>query len=104
MRRTSASICVAALAVGDQPRADGAVDVAHEILDAVAADREAEVLRRDVLELVRLVDDRVCCSAGMTSPNVALPDGRVGAQQVVVDDDDVGFGRALAHLVTKQSS
>ena len=33
----------------------------------------------------------------MTSPYVALAHGRVGAQQMVVDDDHVGFGGALAH-------
>ena len=33
----------------------------------------------------------------MTSPNVLLPHRGVGAEQVVVDDDDVRFGGALAH-------
>ena len=42
---------------GDQP-----LDVARQLLDAVGADAEAEVLRRDVLELVRLVEDRAACT------------------------------------------
>ena len=68
-----------------------------QIVDAIAADREAEVLRRDVLELVRLVDDGVAAARNHFA-EIALPDGRVRAQQMVVDDDDVGLGGALAHL------
>ena len=57
---------------------------------------QPEVLRRDVLELVRLVHDER--RAGRDHLAVlALPHGRVGAQQMVIDDDDVGFRGALAH-------
>ena len=70
--------------------------VAHQVLDAVVADRQAEVLRRHVLELVRLVDHRVAAVGDHLAEGV-LPHRRVGAEQVVVDDDDVGLGGALAH-------
>ena len=87
-RRTSRS--------GSCADADGAVDVARELLDAVVADGEAEILRRHVLELVRFVDDRVAAGGNHLAVR-ALPHRRVGAEQVVVDDDDVGLGGALAH-------
>ena len=96
MRRRRRHDLLAALAVGDEPRADGAVDVADEVVDAVVADREAEVLRRHVFELVRLVDDGVAAARDDLAEG-ALPDRGVGAEQVVVDDDDVGLGGALAH-------
>ena len=48
-------------------RARGAVEIAGQRVDPVVADGAAEVLRRDVLELVRLVDDRAL-AAGITSP------------------------------------
>ena len=97
-RTRSASSCSASarVPIGDQLRAERAVDVARQIVDAVVADRDAEVLRRDVLELVRLVDDRVAAARDHFAV-LALAHGRVGAQQVMVDDHDVGFGGALAH-------
>src|SRR5216110_2042528 len=74
-----------------------AVHVAQQILDLEVADRDAEVLRRDVLELMRLVDDeRRAIRDDFTE--LALSHRRIRAQQVVVDDDDVGVGGALAHL------
>ena len=48
--------------------AERAIDVAREIVDAIVADGDAEVLRRDVLELVRLVDDARSWHVGITSP------------------------------------
>ena len=76
---------------GQQP-----LSVADEIVDPVGTERTAEVLRRDVLELMCLVDhegwrERDHLAIG------TLPHGRVRAEQVVIDDDDVGFGRTLAH-------
>jgi hypothetical protein len=67
-----------------------------QVVHAVVADRDAEVLRRDVLELVRLVHDRIAAMRDDLAVRV-LPHRGVGAQQVVVDDDDVGFRGALAH-------
>src|SRR5204863_4514443 len=76
---------------GDEP-----LGVARELLDAIRADAQAEVLCRDVLELMRLVEDRAA-ARGNYLAEVALADGGVGAQQMVVDDDDVSCGGALAH-------
>ena len=57
---------------------------------------DAEVLRGHVLELVRLVDDER--GAGGNDFAVrALAHRGIGAEQVVVDDHDVGFGGALTH-------
>ncbi len=70
--------------------------VAHKIVDAIGAERAAEVLRRDVLELVGLVDDERRTERNHFSV-FALPDRCIRAQQMVVDDDDVGLGGALAH-------
>ena len=74
-----------------------AVGIAHEIVELVGAERQPEVLRGDVLELVRFVHDQ----RGARRDDLAevAPAARgVGAEQVVVDDDDVRFGGALAHL------
>ena len=74
----------------------GALDVAGEILDPVGADRNAEVLGGDVLELVRLVQDGVGVRRDHRAVGT-LPHGGIGAEQVVVDDDQVGLGGALPH-------
>ena len=58
--------------------ADGTVDISDQVIDAIAADREAEVLRRHVLELVRLVDDGVAAARDDLA-EVALPEGGVAA-------------------------
>src|SRR2546426_456203 len=58
---------------------------------------DSEVLRRHVLELMRLVDNRAAARRDHFAVRV-LANRRVGAEQVVVDDDDVGSGGALAHL------
>ena len=85
-----------AIGVRHQPRAERPANVAGEIVDAVTADRQAEVLRGDVLELMRLVDDREAAARDHL-PEVALAHGGVGAQQMMIYDHDVGLGRALAH-------
>ena len=79
----------------DHPEVQRALRVAHHIGDAVVADRDAEILRRDVFELMRLVDDRVVAVGDHLAVG-ALAHRRVGAQQVVIDDHDVGFGGASA--------
>ena len=62
-------------------RVDAAFDVAQQVVDAVVADRDAEVLRRHVLELMRLVED---CDVAVRNHSavVALSDGRIREQQV----------------------
>ena len=57
---------------------------------------DAEILRGHVLELVRLVDDGVAAFGDHFAVR-ALPDRRVGAQQVMVHDDEVRLGGALSH-------
>ena len=73
-----------------------ALAVAHQIVGAGVADRDAEVLRRHILDLMRLVHDERR-ARGNHFAERALADRRIGAQQVMVDDDDVGLGGALAH-------
>ena len=62
--------------------------VAHELVDAMRAERDAEVLRDDIFELMRLVDDgQVALRNDLAE--AALAHRRVGAEQVMVDDHDV---------------
>ena len=84
------------IAIRNQVRADGPFRVAREIFDAIVAQGDAEVLGGDVLQLVSLVDH------GVVAPRdhftvIALPHRRVGAEQVMVDDDHIGLGGTLAH-------
>ena len=88
---TSAAALASAWSRGDEP-----LQVARKVLDAVIAHAEAEVLRRDVLELMRFVDNRVAASGDDFAEGV-LTHGQVGAQQVMIDDNHVGRRRALAH-------
>ena len=85
-----------ALRIGDQLRRERAFDVAGQILDAIVAHRDPEVLGRHVFELMGLVDDRVVARRDHLAER-ALTDGRVSAKQVVVDDDDVGGSGLLTH-------
>ena len=73
------------------------VAVAHQLLDAVIAERDAEVVGRHILELVRLVHDEGRAARDHLAER-AVPHRRIGAQQVVVHDHDVRLGGALAHL------
>ena len=88
---------IAAFRVAHQFGAERLVDIAGEVVEAIAAHRQPKVLRRDVLELMGLVDDGVA-AAGDHLAKVALPHRSIGAQQVMIDDDDVGFSCALTHL------
>ena len=63
-----------------------------------AALRDAEALRRDVFELVRLVDDGVAADAGNDFAVGVLPHRGVRAQQVMIDDHRGRTRRALPHL------
>ena len=76
------------VSVLDAADRDQPFDVTGQILDPVVADAEPEVLRRDVLELVRFVEDRTADRRDhLTEP--ARSHGRVGAEQVMVDDHHV---------------
>jgi len=70
--------------------------VPYEILDAVEAQRAAEVLRRHILELVRFVYDQGWAEGNDLAIG-ALSHGGVCAQKVMVDDHDVGLCSALPH-------
>ncbi len=66
------------------------------MVDAVVADDDTEILRCDVLELVRLVNDGHLALRNHLAERVAAH-LRVGAEQVVIDDHHVRLGGALAH-------
>src|SRR4051812_18360535 len=76
--------------------AEETLHVAREVFETIGADREAEILRRHVFQLVRFVDDRVAAGRNHFAERV-LPHRRVRAQQVVIDDDDVRCRGALTH-------
>ena len=57
---------------------------------------DAEVLGGDVLEEVRLVHDQRVVGRDHLA-EARLPDGEIGAQQVVVDDYEIRLDGPLAH-------
>ncbi len=77
------------------------VGVAGEVLEAEVGERAAEVLRGDLLKLVGFVEDDgggFREDAGVGSVAGGEADGGVGEEEVVIDDDEVGFEGAAAHL------
>ena len=85
---------------GDLLGAEHGFGVAGELVEAGVGECDAEVLAGDVFELVGFVEDDgggfredacVGCAGGL------LLDAEVGEEEVVVDDDDVGFERFAAH-------
>ena len=76
--------------------AQGGLGVARQLLDAVVRDLDAEVLRRHVFHFVRLVEDQGGV-IGQQPGILRLPQGEVGEKEMVIDDEDVGLRRALAH-------
>jgi hypothetical protein len=87
---------VAGLSIGGCAGRCEPLAIPREVFDPVVADRRAEVLRDDVLELVRFVEDEVGARRDHLAER-ALADRRVGAQQVMIHDHHVGGGRLLAH-------
>ena len=76
------------------------VDVADELVDALGAEADAEVVGGDLFELVGLVEDDgggFGEDAGVGGVGGLLLDAEVGEEEVVVDDDDVGLERFAAH-------
>ena len=73
-----------------------AVDVARQLLDPPRAHGDPEVLRRDVLELVRFVEHRMP-AFGDDGAVAAAPYRRIGEEQMMVDDDDVRLLGPAAH-------
>ena len=77
------------------------VGVAGEVFEAEVRERATKVLRGHLFKLVRLVKDDSRgfwenASVGRIAGGEA--DGRVGKEQVVIDDDEVGLESATAHL------
>ena len=70
--------------------ADGG-DVAAQLLEAVVADGDAEVLAGDVLDFVRLVEHHGVVFGQDAAFVVLVLERQVGEEQVVVDDDDVAL-------------
>ena len=67
----------------------------------MAGERDAEVLRGDVFELVGFVEDDdggFGEDAGVGGSGGLLLDGKVGEEEVVIDDDEVGLEGLAAHL------
>jgi hypothetical protein len=87
----------AELAARDRPRYRGAVPA------PVMCSREAEVLAGDVFDLVRFVEDHRVV-VGQDRHVSSRRTRQVGEEQVVVDDDDVGFGARWCISVMKQRS
>src|SRR5262245_55580051 len=87
---------VSRMDVVDSPRREEALHISSKLLDAVGADAIPEVLRRDIFELMRFVENRTG-TRGNHFPVSALADRGVGAEKMMVDDDHVGRIRALAH-------
>ena len=72
------------------------LDVARQFFEAVVADLNAEMFPGDVLDFMSFVEnDRLV--VGDDRGVVVFPEREVGEKEVVVDDDDVGFGGPLVH-------
>ena len=74
--------------------------IAREILYSIRADAVPEVLRRDVLELMRFVENHVAARWNDLAVRV-LPDRRIRAYKVMVDDDDVGYALVVSLRLTR---
>src|SRR5206468_12640185 len=68
-----------ALVAGDDEQRP--FDVARELLEPIGAGARAEVLRGDIFELVRFVEDGAVASGDHLAV-IALSDSRISAQQV----------------------
>ena len=87
---------VSRAAILSDDRDERSLDVARELLHPVRADAETEVLGRDVLDLVCFVEAGIVTRRNDFAVRVLANRG-VGAEQMVIDDDDVGRCGALPH-------
>ena len=92
--------CVLDCGGAGPPGAQHGLHIAGQFVEALGAEADAEEVARDVLQLVRLVEDHragrgqhACVGrrAGLQ------PDRHVGEEEVVVDDDDLRVQRLAAH-------
>ena len=70
--------------------------IARQFLDAIVADADPEVLGGHLFQVVRLVEN----DGVVTWDHFAVGGffkGEVGEEEVMVDDDDIGRRRLLAH-------
>ncbi len=79
--------------------AERALRVACQRFDPRARNAHAEEIRRDVLDLVRLVEDDRVVSRQDARVAAARPrtEGEVGEQEVMIDDDDLRLFGLAAH-------
>ncbi len=70
--------------------------ITDEVVHSVVADGNAEILRGHILQLMRLVYDRVGAT-GDDFAVCALPDGGIGAEEMMIDNDEIRLGGALPH-------
>src|ERR1700733_12976476 len=75
-------------------------DVAHQFLELIAADAHAEILARDVFDLVRFVENYRGVFRNDAAEVVVLH-RQVREEQMVIDDDDVALVRAAVHFGEK---
>ncbi len=76
------------------PRVEQAQRVSSQIFQSICAHGHAEVLSGHVLQLMRFVDDGM--TAGRNDFAVrAFPHGRIGTEQMVIHDHEIGFGCLL---------
>ena len=71
--------------------------IAHQQLDLPAAEARAEELRGEIGDLVRLVEDHRVRGAQQIAETVFL-EREIREQQMVIDDDDVGFDGLAARV------
>src|ERR1035437_2650128 len=70
-------------------------EIAAQVLDAVIADPDAEILAHHVFDFVGFVEHHGMIRGQDAALVVLILQGEIGEEQVVVDDDDVAFERAL---------
>ena len=96
-----ARVCAASMAeVRARLRAEHGFHVASELVEALGAEADAEVVAGDLFQLVRLVEDDGAGGgkdAGIGGRRGLQLDGHVGEEEMVVDDDDVGLERLAPH-------
>ena len=87
--------------VGTIFRAQQGFGIAGQLFKADVAYRKSEVIRGNLFEFVGLIEDdggSLGQDAGIGCAACLATDGKIGKEEMVVDDDDVGFESLAAHL------
>src|ERR1019366_837271 len=77
------------------------LDIAEQFVNPKIRDRDPEVIGGDILQLMRFVEDDDAGVGQHTSVGRMVFgrfDRQIGAEQVMIDDDNVTLGGAAAHL------